>query len=290
MFAHRPFAHAALALATLALSSIAPNSARAAGDSCIDAVVPNSLTFSGLGGPGELEVQGMSGCEWTAETATDWISLDRTSGVSGQMLPFRVQPLPEGLKSRKGGLTVNDIPFTVVQTVPGPPQTEALRLFGDVTFNSRDLLRQYSAVAAGNQFTLAVTDNPGGTNPDVGRVVGFGHSQFNQCVLPEQNEGFAQVSAGETHSMALTNGNGLGTVDEVAHPPQLRKNFRRISASDQLSFLRSPSWSRDRFALASPNFIEQSHRRCGSAFTRTLIASWPRIHATINRVTACCAV
>ncbi len=66
---------------------------------------------------------------------------------------------------------------------------------------------------------------------------------------------------------------------------QLRTKFRRISASDQLSFLRSPPWSRDRFALASP-----SHRRCGSAFTRTLIASWPRTHATINRATACCAV
>ena len=215
MLAHRPFASCTLALVVFALTCVAPFAARAASDSCIDAVVPNSLTFSGLGGRGEVEVQGVGGCDWTAETATDWIFLDRTSGVSGQVLPFRVQPLPDGLKSRKGGFKVNDIPFTVEQTIPGPPQTEALRLFGDVTFNSRDLQRQYSAVAAGSQFTLAVTDNPGGTNPDVGRVVGFGHSQFNQCVLPGQNEGFAQVSAGETHAMALTNGNGLGTEGTV---------------------------------------------------------------------------
>ena len=64
---------------------------------------------------------------------------------------------------------------------------------------------------------------------------------------------------------------------------QLHKKFRRISVHDHLSFLRSATWSRDRFALASP-----SHRRCGSAFTRTLITSRPRIRATINRATACC--
>jgi len=215
MLAHRLVAPCALALVAFVLTGIAPLSARAAGGSCIDAVVPNSMNFSGLGGGGEIEVQGIVGCDWTAETSTDWIILDRTSGMAGEVLPFQVQPLPEGLKSRKGGFTVNDIPFTVEQTIPGPPQTEALQLFGDVTFNSRDLQRQYSAVAAGSQFTLAVTDNPGGSNPNVGRVVGFGHSQFNQCVLPGQNEGFAQVSAGETHAMALTNGNGLGTEGTV---------------------------------------------------------------------------
>ena len=63
------------------------------------------------------------------------------------------------------------------------------------------------------------------------------------------------------------------------------QKFLSILANERLSFLRSAAWSRDRFALAS-----QSHRRCGNAFTRTLITSWPRIHATINRATACCAV
>jgi alpha-tubulin suppressor-like RCC1 family protein len=211
MLTHRSIVRCVSALAALALSCAQAPTASAAGGGCIDAVVPSSLEFSGLGGRGEIEVQGADGCAWTAETASDWIFLDRTSGVAGQVLPFRVQPLPQGVTTRKGGFKVNDIPFSIVQTVPGPPETEALRLFGDVTFNSRDLQRQYSSVAAGTQFTLAVTNNPGGTTPDVGRVIGFGRSQYNQCVLPGQNEGFAQVSAGETHAMALTNGNGLGT-------------------------------------------------------------------------------
>jgi alpha-tubulin suppressor-like RCC1 family protein len=215
MIAHRPFAHAAFALAALVLSCVASSVARAGSDPCIDAVLPNSLNFSAHGGPGEVEVQGVNGCVWTVESVSDWIQPGRTSGVAGETLQFQVEPLPLEVKSRKGGFQVNGIAFTVVQTVPGPSQTEALRLFGDVTFNSRDLLRQYSAVAAGTQFTLAVTNNPEGSTPDVGRVVGFGRSQFNQCVLPGQNEGFAQVSAGESHSMALTNGNGLGTEGSV---------------------------------------------------------------------------
>jgi alpha-tubulin suppressor-like RCC1 family protein len=215
MLTNRSFAHVALAVAVVLLTCVSPRSAQAVGGSCIDAVVPNSMTFSSLGGNGEIEVQGVGGCEWTAETSNDWIFLNRTSGVVGQLLQFSVQPLPKGLASRKGGFKVNEISFAVEQTIPGPPQTEALRLFGDVTFNSRDLQRQYSAVAAGSQFTLAVTDNSGGSNPDVGRIVGFGHSQFNQCVPPGGSEGFAQVSAGEAHAMALTNGNGLGTEGTV---------------------------------------------------------------------------
>ncbi|MBM4051409.1 MAG: hypothetical protein FJ270_01535 [Planctomycetes bacterium] len=210
---HRRFARRALALAALVLSCLATSTARAAGGGCIDGVVPNTLGFPSLGGLGEFEVQGTAGCGWAAQTADAWIVLDpdSTSGFAGELLSFSVQPMPEGLKTRTGTVNVSGIPFTVVQTQLGPTNTEALQLFGDVTFNSRDLSRQYSSVSAGTEFTLAVTDNPGGTTPDVGRVVGFGHSQFNQCVMPGQNGGFAKVSAGKVHSMALTNGNGLGT-------------------------------------------------------------------------------
>jgi len=169
------------------------------------------MGFSAQGGQSEIEVQGIPGCEWSAQSSAAWITLDQPTGPAGEMLSFRVQPLPVGLETRTGKVLVSGLTLTVVQTVAGPPETEALRLFGDVTFNSRDLMRQYSAVAAGTHFTLAVTDHPGGSNPDVGRVIGFGRSQYNQCVVPGQNEGYAQVSAGEVHSMALTNGNGLGT-------------------------------------------------------------------------------
>ena len=219
MLTHRSIVRCVSALAALALSCAHLPTASAAGGGCIDAVVPSSREFSGLGGQGEIEVQGADGCAWTAETASDWIFLDRTSGVAGQVLPFRVQPLPEGVKVRKGGFKVNDIPFSIVQTVPGPPETEALRLFGDVTFNSRDLTRQYSTVAAGDRFTLAITDNPGGSSPDVGRVVGFGQSNFNQCVFTGLNDGLSKVSAGDTHALALTDGPGrLGLVQAWGDP------------------------------------------------------------------------
>ncbi len=62
--------------------------------------------------------------------------------------------------------------------------------------------------------------------------------------------------------------------------------FRRMTI---FRFYARPLWSRDCFALASPTLLNKSHRRCGSAFTRTLITSQPRTHATINRATACCA-
>lgn len=219
MLTHRSIVRCVSALAALALSFAQAPTASAAGGGCIDAVVPSSLEFSGLGGRGEIEVQGADGCAWTAETASGWIFLDRTSGVAGNVLPFRVQPLPEGVKVRKGGFKVNDIPFSVVQTVSGPPETEALRLFGDVTFNSRDLTRQYSTVAAGDRFTLAITDNPGGSSPDVGRVVGFGRSNFNQCVFTGLNDGLSKVSAGDTHALALTDGPGtLGFVQAWGDP------------------------------------------------------------------------
>ncbi|MBM4111734.1 MAG: hypothetical protein FJ254_10375, partial [Phycisphaerae bacterium] len=214
MSMHRLIARRTLALVALVAACFASRSALA-GDPCILAVVPSSMDFSGLGGQGKIEVQGIVGCEWAAQTSSSWITLDQPTGPAGGLLSFSVEPLPGGLETRTGTVDVSGVTFTVVQTVPGRPESETLRLFGDVTFNSRDLQRQYSSVAAGTQFTLAVTAHASGPNPDVGRIVGFGRSQFNQCVVPGLNDGYAQVSAGEVHSMALTNGNGLGTLGNV---------------------------------------------------------------------------
>ncbi|MEY4183171.1 MAG: hypothetical protein RLZZ217_1797 [Planctomycetota bacterium] len=183
------------------------------GGSCTSAVVPADLGFAASGGNGEVEVQGTVGCAWTAATADGWIQLVRASGVAGETISFTVQPLPSGVASRSGVILVDGLACTVLQTIQGPELTEALRLFGDVTFNSKDLSRQYSTVAAGDRFTLAVTDNAGATIPDVGRVVGFGRSNFNQCVFPSGNDELSKVSAGTSHALALTDGPGdLGFV------------------------------------------------------------------------------
>lgn len=186
-----------------------------ADDRCATGSIPQSTTVAAAGGLSEFEVQGAIGCQWTASSDAAWIIPVRSSGAAGDLVSVLVSPLPKGTMSRTGNLLIGDVMIPITQSVASQGSSQSLRLFGDVTINSRDALRRYSTVAAGAQFTLAVTGDSNTPNPDVGRVIGFGRSQYNQCILPGQNEGFAQVSAGESHSMALSNGNGVGTIGLV---------------------------------------------------------------------------
>ena len=205
--------------AILAVGCAVMSSLPAAAGECTTGLIPAQLQFAASGGTGELEVQGSVGCEWSARSKAGWIHLLNETGSAGQTLQLMVDALPPGVSARTGAIVVDGASCDIVQTVQGAARTEVLRLFGDVTFNSQDLSRQYSTVAAGDRFTLAVTDNPGGTVRDVGRVVGFGRSNFNQCVFDGLNDGLSKVSAGDTHALALTDGPGnLGLVKAWGDP------------------------------------------------------------------------
>ncbi len=177
-----------------------------AGDCSASLLVPNEAHFPAAGGTFEVEVLANGACRWGASTKDGWITLINAEGRSGELLVFECAPMPSTEIERHGKIVVDGLILNVKQTTQGPARTEALRLFGDVMFNSLDRSRQYLAVDAGDRFSLAVTDNEFGTTPDVGRVAGFGRSGNSQCLPPVGMPNIATVSAGTNHSLGVTNG------------------------------------------------------------------------------------
>lgn len=205
-----------IALGILALMALLLPSGTAEAADCATAVVPSSLELGPSAGTIELEVQGPAGCSWTGSTSDRWIEIvGSTSGVSGGLLQIAFEQLPAALPVRVGTVVVGGQTFRLTQRTEVPASTESLVLFGDVTFNSRDRLRVYKSVSAGDRYTLAVTGSTTQPTNDTGRVIGFGNSGSNQCIVPGLNEGYARVSAGLNHSMALTNADGRGVEGDV---------------------------------------------------------------------------
>jgi len=211
MFRLRP-----IALGVLALMALVRPSLIAAAADCATAVVPSSLELGPSSGTIELEVQGPAGCTWTASTSDRWIGIvGSASGAGGGLLQIAYEQLPAAVPTRVGTVVAGGQTFRLTQRSEVPAVTESLVLFGDVTFNSRDRLRVYKSVSAGDRYTLAVTGSKTQPTTDTGRVIGFGNSGSNQCIVPGLNEGYARVSAGLNHSIALTNADGRGSEGAV---------------------------------------------------------------------------
>jgi hypothetical protein len=89
---------------------------------CPRSISPTEQSFGSAGGTGSVEVTAPTGCEWTAESNKDWITM--TSGENGSgngTVDYSVSANP-GADSRIGTVTIAGKTFTVTQsgTVASP--------------------------------------------------------------------------------------------------------------------------------------------------------------------------
>jgi BACON domain-containing protein len=85
---------------------------------CTYSISPQSQNFSAAVGSGNVSVTAGTGCNWTATTSDNWISI--TSGSSGTgngTVSYSVQP--NGGLAHTGTMTIAGQPFTVTQAA-GP--------------------------------------------------------------------------------------------------------------------------------------------------------------------------
>src|SRR5690606_14207057 len=80
---------------------------------CTYAFSPTSMTVSGAGGTYGTNISVNSGCEWSATTATPWITLLAPNGTGPRALSFTVAANTGA--ARSGTITVGGKTFTVNQ-------------------------------------------------------------------------------------------------------------------------------------------------------------------------------
>lgn len=62
------------------------------GPACSYSVVPSTTSVPGSGGTGNITITTPGGCEWTASSSVDWLTLSASTGTGGGVLTFTAQP------------------------------------------------------------------------------------------------------------------------------------------------------------------------------------------------------
>ncbi len=86
-----------------------------AGQSCAYSLIPASLSFEAAGGSGSVYVLATSGCNWTASSNADWVTLTAGSGGSGEGTVRYSVAANNSTNARAGTLTIAGQAYTVAQ-------------------------------------------------------------------------------------------------------------------------------------------------------------------------------
>ncbi len=83
------------------------------GPECKYSVVPSTTSVRGSGGTGSINVTAPEGCEWTASSSVDWLTLSASSGAGNGVLTFTAKP--NSGPARQGTLQVAGQSVTITQ-------------------------------------------------------------------------------------------------------------------------------------------------------------------------------
>ena len=84
--------------------------------SCRYAIAPARATFAKAGGAGSITVTTDSGCQWTAATPDEWITLGTDAGRTGSgTITYTVAPYAGKEKTRSGAIVIAGTTFTITQ-------------------------------------------------------------------------------------------------------------------------------------------------------------------------------
>jgi S-layer family protein/all-beta uncharacterized protein len=85
---------------------------------CTYSFSPTSQSFAANGGMGNLNVTSGAGCNWSATTSDQWITINSGSPGSGDGTVNYTVAINSGPNTRTGAITVAGITFIIVQGVP----------------------------------------------------------------------------------------------------------------------------------------------------------------------------
>ena len=92
-----------------------------AGAECTYAASATSTLFEGNGGSGSLTITTLDGCNWSAATGVEWITLGANTASSGSgTVEFEVSPNPSG-ETRTGTVAIEDTLVTLTQAWDSGP-------------------------------------------------------------------------------------------------------------------------------------------------------------------------
>ena len=129
---------------------------------CAFRMNPASQTYSQNGGVGNIGVSISSGCSWTAESNSPWLTINSGgSGTGNGNISYSVDASTAGI--RVGTITVGGNPFTVEQRFQGVGEL-------DTAFNAPRGINTYNGAANGNDWANAVAIQPDG------KIVAVGNS------------------------------------------------------------------------------------------------------------------
>ena len=92
-----------------------------AGAECTYAASATSTLFEGNGGSGSVTITTLDGCNWSAATGVEWITLgDNTASSGSGTVEFEVSPNPSG-ETRTGTVAIEDTLVTLTQAWDSGP-------------------------------------------------------------------------------------------------------------------------------------------------------------------------
>jgi len=164
---------------------------------CSYSIASSSQLVSSTGGNGSVKVTTGAGCNWTASSSIDWVTISAGSNGSGSGLVFYSVAENTGGIRRQGTITIAGQPFSLDQLgTPVVPPAAATPIYpsGSTTANSSFI---WTAVPAASGYNLLVNDSqtPTGkikisfTAADANCAAGIGNCSVSPQVPLSQGQG-----------------------------------------------------------------------------------------------------